>query len=180
MPHTPRPVVHLSATARLCVCGQAPGARVHASGVPFSDPSGDRLRRWMGIDAAAFYDKRRLAIVPMGFCFPGHDSKGGDLPPRRECVRLWHDQIFAAMPQITLILAIGQYAQAYHLKKRRQPTLTQTVKQWRTYARGAGDCDPAVLPLPHPSWRNNGWLKRHTWFECDVLPFLRQRVQELM
>jgi len=178
LPHTPRPVVRLSSTARIAICGQAPGTRVHASGVPFDDPSGDRLRDWMGIDRDMFYDTARLAIVPMGFCFPGLDAKGGDLPPRRECGATWHDQVFAAMPQLELILVIGQYAQAYHLGARRKKTLTATVAAWREIWDAPGAC--RHLPLPHPSWRNTAWLKRNPWFEADVLPVLRGEVQRLM
>lgn len=177
LPHAPRPVARLSDTARLLIAGQAPGTRVHASGLPFTDPSGDRLRDWMGIDAATFYDPSRVSILPMGLCFPGPDAKGGDLPPRRECRMTWHDRIMAAMPQVELVLAIGQYAQAYHLGPLRRSGLTQTVADWReivaeTAARGG----PVVLPLPHPSWRNNAWLKRHPWFEAELLPFLKAQV----
>ena len=133
LPHEPRPVCVLSQSARICIAGQAPGTRVHQSGRPFTDPSGDRLRDWMGIGEDIFYNPDQLAIVPMGFCFPGLDAKGGDLPPRRECVAKWHDQIFALMPQIELVLVIGQYAQAYHLGKARDKTLTATVQNWRQY-----------------------------------------------
>jgi uracil-DNA glycosylase len=178
LPHEPRPVVWPSPTARLCVCGQAPGTRVHASGLPFDDASGDRLRDWMGVDRGTFYDRARLAIVPMGFCFPGQDAKGGDLPPRRECAATWHDRVFAAMPQLQLVLAVGQYAQAYHLGRDRKASLTETVGAWREYWQR--DDRPRVLPLPHPSWRNTGWLKRHPWFETDVLPVLRAEVARLL
>ena len=178
LPHAPRPVVRLSSTARIAICGQAPGTRVHASGIPFNDPSGDRLRDWMGVNREMFYDTARLAIVPMGFCFPGLDAKGGDLPPRRECVETWHDRIFEAMPQLELILVIGQYAHAYHLGSRRRKTLTETVGAWREVWGQPGAC--RHLPLPHPSWRNTGWLKRNPWFEADVLPVLRAEVQRLM
>jgi uracil-DNA glycosylase len=181
LPHEPRPVLQVSSTARLCICGQAPGTRVHQSGRPFTDPSGDRLRSWMGIDADVFYDAARLAIVPMGFCFPGLDEKGGDLPPRTECRKTWHDHLFAAMPQIELVLVIGQYAQAYHLGKTRRKSLTETVGQWQSYleaSRSGGV--PAVLPLPHPSWRNNSWLKKNPWFESELLPVLRKEVRRLV
>ncbi|WP_428651122.1 uracil-DNA glycosylase family protein [Roseibium sp.] len=180
LPHAPRPVLQVSGKARLCVCGQAPGTRVHQSGRPFTDPSGDRLRNWMGIGEDIFYDPERLAIVPMGFCFPGLDAKGGDLPPRPECRKAWHDRLFAAMPQIELILVIGQYAQAYHLGKARKQSLTETVAQWRSYfeeARPAGS--PVVLPLPHPSWRNNAWIRKNPWFETDLLPVLKREVARL-
>jgi len=176
LPHEPRPVAWPSATARILVAGQAPGTRVHASGRPFTDPSGDRLRFWMGVDEATFYDRSRIAIVPMGFCFPGLDAKGGDLPPRRECREAWHDRLMGAMPAVDLVLAIGATAQAYHLGRLGVAhlagrTLTETVASWRSI-RAAGD-GPAVYVLPHPSWRNSGWLKRHPWFEGDLLPALR-------
>lgn len=179
LPHEPRPVIQLSSTARLAICGQAPGTRVHASGRPFTDPSGDRLREWMGIGEEAFYDADRLAIVPMGFCFPGLDAKGGDLPPRKECGKTWHSRIFADTRQFELLLAVGQYAQAFHLGKRRKSSLTETVAHWREYS-VPFDGGPAILPLPHPSWRNNAWLRKNPWFEADVLPFLRQEVARLL
>jgi uracil-DNA glycosylase len=179
LPHEPRPVAWPSATARILVAGQAPGTRVHASGRPFTDPSGDRLRSWMGVDEATFYDRSRIAIVPMGFCFPGLDAKGGDLPPRRECRAAWHDRLMAAMPQVDLVLAIGATAQAYHLGRLGLShlagrTLTETVAAWRSI--GSAGTGPAVFVLPHPSWRNSGWLKRHPWFEEDLLPVLRAEV----
>lgn len=179
LPHEPRPVAWPSATARILIAGQAPGTRVHASGRPFTDPSGDRLRSWMGVDEATFYDRSRIAIVPMGFCFPGLDAKGGDLPPRRECREAWHDRLMAAMPAVDLVLAIGATAQAYHLGRLGHGhlagrTLTETVTAWRSI-RAAGD-RPAVFVLPHPSWRNSGWLKRHPWFKADLLPALRGEV----
>ncbi|MEP3278494.1 MAG: uracil-DNA glycosylase family protein [Stappiaceae bacterium] len=179
LPHAPRPVIRATSTARLCIAGQAPGTRVHASGLPFDDPSGERLRDWMAIDRSAFYDERRLAIVPMGFCFPGLDAKGGDLPPRTECRDTWHDQVFAAMPQLELILVIGQYAQAYHLGKARKKSLTETVKNWETYWH-SDETGCRYLPLPHPSWRNTGWLKKNPWFAEDVLPVLRSEVARLI
>lgn len=177
LPHEPRPVCVVSSTARIAICGQAPGTRVHASGRPFTDPSGDRLRAWLDIDEATFYDAARIAIVPMGFCFPGHDAKGGDLPPRRECARTWHGDLFAAMEQIELVVAVGQYAQAYHLGARRKKTLTETVAAWRDYRHLP---DRPVVPTPHPSWRNTAWLKRNPWFEADLLPVLRARVRDLL
>ncbi|WP_460086629.1 uracil-DNA glycosylase family protein [Roseibium sp. LAB1] len=180
LPHAPRPVLQVSGTARLCVCGQAPGTRVHQSGRPFTDPSGDRLRSWMGIGEDIFYDAGRLAIVPMGFCFPGLDAKGGDLPPRPECRKAWHDRLFAAMPQVELVLVIGQYAQAYHLGANRQKSLTETVSNWRQHFERQEHGKPAVLPLPHPSWRNNAWLRKNPWFETELLPVLRDEVQRLV
>ena len=142
--------------------------------MPFTDRSGDRLRDWLGVDAATFYDPARFAILPMGFCFPGLDAKGGDLPPRRECAPAWRVPLMALMPQIDLVLTIGLYAQAWHLGGRRKPSLTDTVQSWRTlWDSGA---QPRVLPLPHPSWRNSGWLKRNPWFEQELLPFLKAEI----
>lgn len=178
LPHQPRPVVQLSSTAKLCIAGQAPGARVHASGKPFTDRSGDRLRDWMGIDEVDFYDPGKLAIVPMGFCFPGNDAKGGDLPPRKECANKWHRAIFASMPNLELILVIGQYAQSWHMPDDRAKTLTATVSNWQTLFERPGL--PKVLPLPHPSWRNGGWLRKNPWFETDLLPVLKSEVKRLV
>ena len=177
LPHEPLPVAVLSKTARILIAGQAPGLRVHQSGLPFNDASGDRLRQWMGVDREAFYDPARFAIVPMGLCFPGYDAQNHDLPPRRECAPHWRQKIMAAMPQVELVLAIGQHAQAYHLGSRRKASMTETVAHWRdTFL--AND-SPRVLPLPHPSWRNSAWLKRHPWFEENVLPQLRRCVEML-
>lgn len=178
LPHEPRPVIQASATARLCIAGQAPGTRVHASGRPFTDPSGVRLRQWLGLDEARFYDASRVAIVPMGHCFPGLDAKGSDLPPRAECAPLWRDRVFTALPSVELVLAIGQYAQAWHLGPARGATLSQTVAQWRAIL--DRPVRPQVIPLPHPSWRNNGWLRKHPWFEEELLPVLREEVARLM
>lgn len=174
--HEPRPVLMVSPQASICICGQAPGLRAHDAGKPFFDPSGDRLRAWLGVTAEEFYDPDLFAIVPMGFCFPGYDAKGGDRPPRRECAEIWHDRIFADRSRFGLVLAIGQYAQAYHLGDRRRETLTETVRHWREYVSG----DRIVVPLPHPSWRNNTWLKKNPWFEADVVPFLRERVRAIL
>ncbi|MEM6464226.1 MAG: uracil-DNA glycosylase family protein [Pseudomonadota bacterium] len=175
LPHEPRPVCVASATAGVLIAGQAPGTRVHATGIPFNDPSGDRLRAWMNIGRDVFYDSTRIAIVPMGFCFPGLDKKGGDLPPRKECGELWRDRILRLLPRLRLVLVIGQYAHAYHLGSLREKTLTQTVENWRAI-RAAGE-SPMVYALPHPSWRNNAWLKRNPWFEADLLPVLRRDVK---
>lgn len=176
LPHEPRPVVVPSATARILIAGQAPGTRVHESGRPFTDRSGERLREWLGVTEAEFYDTGNFAIVPMGFCFPGLDAKGGDLPPRRECAEHWRADLMAAMPQIDLFLLIGQYAQAWHLGKAKQGSVTETVSNWRSYAlRNDG---PVVFPLPHPSWRNTAWLKKNPWFETELLPVLRPAVRE--
>lgn len=173
LPHEPRPVVRMSATARILVAGQAPGVRVHASGLPFTDPSGDRLRAWMGIDAETFYDRSKVAVLAMGFCFPGHDAHGGDLPPRRECAPVWRARLTAAMPQIDLVLAVGRPAQVWHLGARAGRNLTETVADWRDIVATGS---PTVFPLPHPSWRNSAWLKRHSWFESEAIPELRRRV----
>jgi uracil-DNA glycosylase len=180
LPHDPRPVLRVSTTARLLIASQAPGLRVHQSGTPFTDASGDRLRQWMGIGADTFYDVSRIAIVPMGFCFPGYDAKGSDRPPRRECRANWHDALFAAMPAIETILVVGTYAQDYHFGRLRLParrgrSLAETVRDWPA----CFERTPRVLPLPHPSWRNTGWLKKNPWFETQVLPILRAEVQRL-
>ena len=168
--HAPRPVPWLSTVAPVLVSGQAPGKQVHEKGRPFDDPSGVRLRDWMGIDAATFYDRSRVAVLPMAFCFPGYDAKGSDLPPPPICRRTWHDRAMAEMGQVKLILAIGGYAQSYHLGTR---AVTQTVANWRAHV-------PRVVPLPHPSWRNTHWLKKHPWFEAELVPWLRARVAELL
>lgn len=173
LPHEPRPVLRVSRKARLCIVGQAPGTRVHASGTPFTDPSGDRLRDWMGVTSEEFYDVSRLAIVPMGFCFPGLDAKGGDLPPRRECAEAWRAQLFELLPQIELTLLVGQYAQAWHLGAACKGSLTATVAAWREYG-------PSFIPLPHPSWRNNAWIRKNLWFEDELLPVLRREVRRLL
>ncbi len=178
LPHAPNPIFRVSRTARLCIASQAAGTRAHASSTPFDDASGDRLRSWLGVTRAEFYDASRVAIVPMGFCFPGQDAKGGDLPPRRECAPAWRARLFAAMPQIELVLAVGQYAQAWHIGAARKASLTETVLAWREII--AGERRPQVLPLPHPSWRNQGWLKRNPWFEAELLPYLRAAVRRML
>lgn len=171
LPLGPRPVVQASASARILIAGQAPGLRVHTSGIPWDDQSGERLRSWMGVDKETFYDASRIAIIPMGYCYPGRGN-GGDLPPRRECAQLWLDQLLARMPQITLTLLIGQYAQQHFLGRNRKASLTETVSAWTQYA-------PQYLPLPHPSPRNQPWFKRHPWFEQELIPVLRARIQAL-
>ena len=178
LPHEPRPVLRASSTARLAVCSQAPGTKVHASGTPFTDRSGDRLRDWMGVTAQEFYDEARIAIVPMGFCFPGQDAKGADLPPRRECAKLWHGQLFAALPQLELVLAVGSYAQEWHLGEAAGANLQETMLGWREHLKRKRR--PRVLPLPHPSWRNNAWLRDNPWFEKELLPTLRREVRGLL
>lgn len=177
LPHEPRPVLRPSATARIGICSQAPGVRVHASGKPFTDPSGDRLRAWLALTPAQFYDQSRIAIVPMGFCFPGHDRAGGDLPPRKECARAWHARLFALMPQLKLLLLVGSYAQRWHLDTG-QASMTQVVSCWRGQLCAA--TRPRRVALPHPSWRNNGWLSANTWFERDLLPEVRREVHRLL
>ena len=166
---TPRPVIHASATAKLCIVAQAPGIRVHETGISFNDPSGDRLREWMGIGRDVFYDESRVAIIGMGFCFPGYAANGGDLPPRKECAEAWQDRLFATMPKFELTLLVGSYAIDWHLGGRAKSNVTQTVKAWRKYT-------PRTLPLPHPSWRNNAWLAKNPWFAKELLPYLRRRV----
>jgi uracil-DNA glycosylase len=169
--HAPRPVQWFQPGARILVAGQAPGMRVHISGKPFTDPSGDRLRDWMGVDEAAFYDRGRVAIVPMAFCFPGYDAKGADLPPPPVCAATWRARILACLPRVELTLLVGGHAQAWHLGGR--SPVTARVAAWRDHA-------PAVFPLPHPSWRNTAWLKKNPWFEAELLPVLRDRVQEVL
>jgi len=180
LPHEPRPVLQVSATARLCLAGQAPGTRVHASGRPYTDPSGDRLRSWLGIGHDVFYDAGKVAVVPMGFCFPGLDAHGGDLPPRRECRLKWHDRLFALLPNLRLVLAIGGYSQRYHILDAGD-RVTATVAAWRSIlARSRAGNGPAILPLPHPSWRNNAWLRRNPWFDEQLVPALRSEVAALL
>ena len=169
--HAPRPVVWFHPTARILIAGQAPGARVHASGQPFTDPSGDRLRDWLGLDAAQFYDRDRVAIVPMAFCFPGYDAKGSDLPPPLICGETWHARVMAGLPDIRLKVLVGGAAMRWHLGTK--GGVTAGVAGWRDHA-------PDVFALPHPSWRNTGWIKANPWFTTDVLPALRGRVQEVL
>jgi uracil-DNA glycosylase len=173
LPHGPRPVLQASATARLLICGQAPGTRVHATGLPFNDPSGDRLRDWLGLERERFYDSRQVAIVPMGFCYPGRDAHGGDLPPRGECAPLWQKRVQGQLAAVELTLLVGRYAQAWHLGPRAKASVGETVRAWRDYL-------PRYLPLPHPSWRNSGWLKRNPWFADEILPYARREVRRLV
>ena len=171
--HEPRPVLHVSPTARLCIVSQAPGLRVHETGLSFNDASGDRLRDWMGVDRATFYDESRVAIAAMAFCFPGYNAAGHDLPPRRECAAAWRERLFTALPEFRTTLLVGSYAQAWHLRGRAKPSMAETVRAWREYA-------PHYIPLPHPSWRNSGWLNRNPWFAEELLPYLRRRVRRLL
>jgi uracil-DNA glycosylase len=175
LPHEPRPVVWPSTTATILIAGQAPGTKVHLSGIPFTDASGDRLRSWLGVSRDEFYDRENFAIVPMGFCFPGQDARGADLPPRPECAPAWQSRLMRLMPQIELVLPVGLHAQGWHMGPRRAGSLTDTVRDWSNGL--ASSNAPKVLPLPHPSWRNTSWLKRNPWFETDLLPALRSEVR---
>lgn len=172
LPVTPNPIVRTTAHSKIRIIGQAPGTLAHKSSKPFDDPSGKRLRDWLGVNEATFYNADNFAITPMGFCFPGNDAKGGDLPPRPECAPLWQDKLTRAMPEASLTLLIGQYAQRQYLRKTAHRTLTLTTKHWRDYG-------PGVIPMPHPSWRNNGWIKRHAWFP-QLLGHLKMRVDDLV
>jgi uracil-DNA glycosylase len=177
--HEPRPVFQVSNRARLCIAGQAPGVRVHASGRPYTDRSGVRLRQWLGIGEETFYDPLTVAIVSMGFCFPGLDANGGDLPPRRECAETWRERLLGRLPNLELILLVGQYAQKWHLGAMFAAAgLTETVGRWRDVYRS--DDRPRLMPMPHPSWRNNAWLKRNPWFEFELLPALRADVAQIV
>lgn len=160
-------------SARILIAGQAPGTRVHQSGMPFTDPSGDRLRDWMGVDSDTFYDDTRIAIVPMGFCFPGLDAKGGDRPPRKECAPAWRKELLAHLDRVELTLLVGAHAQAWHLGAARKVSVSETVHGFREYG-------PHFVPLPHPSWRNNAWLKKNPWFAEELLPHLRQRISAIL
>jgi uracil-DNA glycosylase len=172
LPFGPRPVLQISKTARILIASQAPGRKVHSSGVPFDDASGNRLRDWLGLDRETFYDANHVAILPMGFCYPG-TGKSGDLPPRPECAIAWHEKILRELTSVELTVVIGQYAMAWHLGQRTKATLTETVQAWREYS-------PMFWPLPHPSPRNNIWLKKNPWFSRDVLPELRGQIISVM
>ena len=179
LPHEPRPIFQLSSSVRLVIASQAPGLRAHLSGVPFEDPSGRRLRDWMALDHAAFYDPARVAIAPMGFCFPGYDAAKTDLPPRRECATLWHDALFARLPDVRLLLAIGRHAQAFHARRLGRPAPRGRLEDVvRTLAPPVGTT--VVMALPHPSWRNTAWLNRNPWFAAEVLPVLRAEVRRAL
>ena len=172
LPVTPNPILSGSATSLIRIIGQAPGTLAHASGRPFTDPSGVRLRDWLGVNEAEFYNEKFFAVTPIGFCFPGQDNKGGDLPPRKECAPLWQDKLTQALPNVELTLLVGMYAVKHVLAERAPRNLTETVRHWRDYG-------PNIMPLPHPSWRNNGWIKRHEWF-ADELEELKRRVHALI
>ena len=172
LPVQPNLILSGSATSLIRIIGQAPGTLAHASGRPFTDPSGVRLRDWLGVNEAEFYNEKFFAVTPMGFCFPGQDNKGGDLPPRKECAPLWQDKLTQALPNVELTLLVGMYAVKHVLAERAPRNLTETVRHWRDYG-------PNIMPLPHPSWRNNGWIKRHEWF-ADELEELKRRVHALI
>jgi uracil-DNA glycosylase len=172
LPHSPRPVVQAGPRARLVVIGQAPGSKVHQSGAPWRDQSGDRLRDWTGLSEATFYDPSRVALIPMGFCYPG-SANGADLPPRPECAPLWHARLLANLPTARLSVLVGVHAQTYYLRDRMRPTMTETVRGFAAYG-------PERFPLPHPSWRSTGWMRRNPWFEAEVLPALRERVRSAL
>jgi uracil-DNA glycosylase len=169
LPQAPKPIFRVGKRARLLIVGQAPGRRVHETGIPWNDPSGEVLRGWLALDREAFYDTSRISIVPVGLCYPG-TVEGADLPPCRECAPLWQPRFRAALPDIRLTLLVGSYAQAFYLGKRRKETVGTTVRAYREYL-------PEFFPLPHPSWRNIGWLERNPWFAKDVLPALRRRTR---
>lgn len=175
--HEPRPVLQVSESARVGIFGQAPGLKVHHSGRPFTDPSGERLRAWMGVDEATFYDVSKVAIVPMGFCFPGYNAKGADLPPRRECAPKWRREVMERLPNLQVVLLIGRYAHSWHLGPLNRATLTETVADWRPILQ-VGNIRRIVLP--HPSWRNNTWLKRNPWFEDGLIPELQRHVRRAL
>lgn len=173
MPHAPRPVVQASPGAKILIVGQAPGTRVHASGRPFTDPSGDRLRGWMGVDEAVFYDASKIAIAPMGFCFPGLDAAGSDLPPRKECAPLWQRKLTDQLVNLRLTLLVGLHAQRFYLGSHLRKTMTDTVRDFQAFG-------PDYIPLPHPSWRNSAWLRKNPWFEAKNIPMLQCRIKELL
>ena len=175
----PRPIIQVSQTASICIASQAPGTRVYETGRPFNDASGVRLRQWMSISDEEFYDDSRVAIIPMGFCFPGLRADGSDLPPRRECKEIWRTQLFARLPNLKLLLTIGGYAQRWHLGPQvARQGVTETVRSWRQYY--LADPSLRIYPLPHPSWHNNRWLKQNIWFEDEVLPQMQQDIRDLI
>jgi uracil-DNA glycosylase len=172
LPHPPRPVLQAGRSARLVIIGQAPGSKVHESGVPWRDQSGDRLRDWTGLDEATFYDPSRVALIPMGFCYPGA-ANGADLPPRSECAPLWHTRLLHLLTEVRLTLLVGIHAQDYYLRDRTKATMTETVRNFESSR-------PGRFPLPHPSWRSTGWMRRNPWFEAEVLPTLRVSVRSAL
>jgi len=172
LPFEPRPVIRCAASARLLIVGQAPGLRVHETGLPWNDPSGERLRAWMDVDRETFYEESHVAIIPIGYCYPGRGARG-DEPPRKECAELWLPRLLAHVPNLRLTLLVGRYAQRHFLRDRAKPTLTETVRAWREYL-------PEFLPLPHPSARNQYWLAKNPWFEAEVVPALRENVCRIL
>ena len=170
----PKPVLSVSPTATILIAGQAPGNLAMQSGRPFTDPSGVRLRAWMGVDDETFYDASKIAIVPMGFCFPGYDKNGSDIPPMKRCAEVWRAKLLAELPAIKVILLVGGYAQKWHLGKRMGRNLTETVRQWQTYT------SEGLFTLPHPSWRNTGWIKKNPWFETNTLPALKSAISSAL
>ena len=173
LPFSPKPILRIQSTARLLIISQAPSTKVHQTGLPFNDASGDRLRQWLSLDRTTFYDDSKIAFMPMGFCYPGRDKKGGDFPPRKVCAPLWHHQLLAFLPNIKLILLVGRYAQIYYLENNIKKTIAETVHSWQEYG-------PKFIPLPHPSWRNTAWLRRHPWFEADIVPKIRLIIHALL
>ena len=173
LPLGPRPTVVAKSSAKIMIIGQAPGTKVHETGIPWNDPSGDRLRNWLSVTREIFYDGSKIAIMPMGFCYPGRLERGGDNPPRPECAPAWHEKILAGLPDIELTLLVGMYAQKYYLAEQNKKTLTETVRHWQEFA-------PAMIPTPHPSWRTTAWLKKNLWFEAELLPVLQQKVRKLL
>lgn len=173
LPFGPRPVVRLASSARLLIISQAPGKKVHETGIAWNDPSGDRLRDWLGVDRSIFYDEARVAILPMGFCYPGVEEAGGDKPPRPECAPRWHARLLRHLPDVRLTLLVGQYAQRHYLRSMRKGSMTETVRAFSEYG-------PRFLPLPHPSWRSVAWMRKHPWFEQTIIPHLRSVVRPLM
>jgi uracil-DNA glycosylase len=171
--HTPRPVVRVRPETRILIAGQAPGRLVHETGLPFNDPSGVRLRQWMGIDRETFYGRPEIGVAAMAFCFPGTNPKGGDYPPPPRCAATWRARLLEQLPNVELTLLVGSYAQDWALPGRTGKTMAETIARWREFG-------PNVLPLPHPSWRNTAWLKRNPWFEAEVTPYLRQRIAEIL
>ena len=173
LPLGPRPTLRMAKNAKIVIIGQAPGTKAHKTGIPWNDPSGNRLREWLNVDRDTFYNSPHIAIMPIGFCYPGRLDSGGDKPPRPECAPKWHERLLAELPNTELTLLIGMYAQAFYLRERKANTLTATVKQWRKYL-------PEYFPTPHPSWRTIGWQKSNPWFEAELLPVLREKVTALL
>ncbi|WP_156850889.1 uracil-DNA glycosylase family protein [Bartonella refiksaydamii] len=180
LPHEPKPVAYLSDTASVAIAGQAPSLRVYESSIPFNDRSGDRLRNWLNVTKEEFYNRSLFAIVPTGFCFPGYDQNNSDLPPRRECQEIWHKKVFQAMPQIKLVLAIGSYAQKWHITELKHKTVSATVSDWRNILSIRQPRGYNVMPLPHPSWRNTSWLQKNTWFNDELIVYLQRLVREFL